>query len=69
VCAAPTANGSAACAQMTGGPACTFNCNTGFHACMATCMSNTDDPSNDPCVVADGLVAQGVRDATLATSG
>jgi len=58
VCPAPTANGAASC---TGSPlACGFACTTGYHpsggsACNATCAANTDDPSVDPCVVADGL--------------
>jgi len=59
VCPAPTANGTASCG---GSPlACGFSCTAGYHAagggaaCNVTCSPNTDDPSGDPCVIADGL--------------
>ncbi len=55
VCPPPTANGTANCVAGSTGPSCTFACTNGYHPCGATCLSNTDDPSSDPCVVADGL--------------
>ncbi|MGH7294197.1 MAG: hypothetical protein ACRELB_04660, partial [Polyangiaceae bacterium] len=38
---------------------CGFSCDAGYHlggaSCNADCLPNSDDPSTDPCVVADGL--------------
>ena len=52
------ANGSPACVAGIGGtPTCGAACGTGFHGggtlCETTCLPNTDDPSTDPCVVAN----------------
>jgi len=83
VCPAPTANGTASCG---GSPlACGFSCTAGYHAagggaaCNVTCSPNTDDPSGDPCVVADGLgifvspsgsdTAAGTKEAPFQTVG
>jgi hypothetical protein len=35
-----------------GGP-CGITCNPTYHACGADCLSDTDDPSADPCVVSN----------------
>jgi len=58
----PSTQGSATCnldggglsldAGGDGGP-CGITCNANYHSCGADCLSNTDDPSKDPCVVAD----------------
>src|SRR5580698_9423968 len=54
------ANGSPACvAGSDGGPTCGASCapGSGYHGagpgCDSTCLPNTDDPSTDPCVVAN----------------
>jgi hypothetical protein len=42
-------------------------CATGYHLCNGQCLSNGDDPSSDPCVVADSLgifVSPGGNDST-----
>jgi hypothetical protein len=56
VCPTPT-NGAAACLTNNGAPFCGVTCGTGYHgggtACDTTCLPNTDDPSTDPCVVAN----------------
>ncbi len=35
------------------GGVCGFTCTTGYHACSGQCLSNTDDPSTDPCIASD----------------
>ena len=55
VCKGPTSgNGSASCPAA----ACTVACSGGYHPagtnCNTDCLANSDDPSGDPCVVADG---------------
>jgi hypothetical protein len=35
-------------------PTCSFNCPSGYHKCNGQCLSDGDEPSGDPCVVADG---------------
>ena len=56
-CTPPPSNGSATC---SGSPlACGVSCTGPYHpagtGCNTTCLANGDDPSGDPCVVADGL--------------
>ena len=52
--APPSGNGSAACPAA----ACTVTCSGGYHPggtnCNTDCLADSDDPSGDPCVVADG---------------
>ncbi|HEY1691358.1 MAG TPA: hypothetical protein VGG39_04310 [Polyangiaceae bacterium] len=50
-----------------GGP-CGFTCNAGNHACGLDCLSDTDDPSTDPCVVSDATGVF-VAPAPLGTAG
>ncbi|MGH7293681.1 MAG: hypothetical protein ACRELB_02050, partial [Polyangiaceae bacterium] len=63
----PSGNGSAVCPAAQ----CELSCDVGYHLgganCNSDCLPNSDDPSTDPCVVADGLgvfVAQGGNDST-----
>ena len=71
--------GLAADAGGDGGP-CGIVCNAGYHACGADCLSNTDDPSADACVVSDttgvfvaptgsDTTGTGTKEAPFATVG
>ncbi|HTQ47062.1 MAG TPA: hypothetical protein VMI75_30110, partial [Polyangiaceae bacterium] len=54
VCPAPDAGmATASCGGSP--PTCGFMCASGYHSCNGKCLSDGDDPSSDPCVVADGL--------------
>jgi hypothetical protein len=67
VCAGPgSMQGQATCSVngasgADGGGPCGITCNPGYHLCSGDCLSNTNDPHDDPCVVSD---ATGVFVAT-----
>ncbi len=58
-CPAPDGGMAACAAGADGGGSCGVSCSSGLHpsgaGCNSTCTPNTDDPVNDPCVVAPTL--------------